>query len=69
MAAGAVVTKNIPPYEIYGGVPAHFIKKRFSDEIIKELEDIKWWDLPEKNLKEFSTSFENPKELIENIRK
>lgn len=44
-------------------------KKRFPDESIKELENIEWWDLPEKNLKEFSTYFANPKELIENIRK
>ena len=28
VAAGAVVTKDIPPFEIYGGVPAKFIRKR-----------------------------------------
>ena len=37
IAAGAVVSKNVPPYAIVGGVPAKIIKYRFSDEIIKEL--------------------------------
>lgn len=37
VAAGSVVTKNIPPYAIVAGVPAKIIKYRFSDEIISEL--------------------------------
>lgn len=43
VAGGALVTKDIPPYEIWGGVPAKFIKKRFDDKIIRELLDLKWW--------------------------
>ena len=38
IAAGAVVTKSIPPYSIAGGCPAKVIKKRFTDEQIKEHE-------------------------------
>ena len=34
------------PYEIWAGVPAKKIGQRFSDEIISELLDIKWWNLP-----------------------
>lgn len=44
VAAGAVVTKDVEPYAIVGGVPAKFIKKRFSDENIKKLLEFKWWD-------------------------
>lgn len=44
IAAGSVVTKNIGPYEIWGGNPAKFIKKRFSDQEIGTLLTIKWWD-------------------------
>lgn len=40
----AVVTKNVPPYTIVGGVPAKLIKKRFSEETISALLEIQWWN-------------------------
>ena len=40
----ALVTKDIPPYTIVGGVPAHVIRKRFDDEVIEVLLKAKWWD-------------------------
>ncbi len=44
IASRAVVTEDIPPYTIVGGVPAKAIKKRFSEQTISHLLKIKWWD-------------------------
>lgn len=50
--AGAVVTKNVEPYAIVGGVPAKVIGYRFDTETIEFLKEIKWWNFPEEWLKE-----------------
>ena len=46
VGANSIVTKDIEPYSIVGGVPAKEIKKRFSDEIINKLNLLQWWNLP-----------------------
>lgn len=57
VAAGAVVCNDIGPYEIWGGVPAKFIKYRFRKEWIMKLLEIEWWNFPlsmiENNIKLF----------------
>lgn len=44
IAANSVVTKDVSDYEICGGVPARFIKKRFTENEIEFLKKKKWWD-------------------------
>lgn len=44
IGAKSLVTHDVPPYTIVAGNPARVIKQRFSDEQIKQLEEIAWWD-------------------------
>jgi len=46
VATNSVVTKDISAYHIVGGNPAQIIRKRFDDEIIDFLLELKWWDWP-----------------------
>lgn len=55
IGTNALVTKDVAPYTIAGGIPAKPIRKRFSEEKVSALMKIKWWDWSEekilKNLK------------------
>ena len=48
VATGAVVTKDVPPYAVVGGVPAQIIKYRFLEADIEKLLALKLYDLDEK---------------------
>lgn len=67
VAAGAVVTKDVPPYAIVGGVPAKVIKYRFEPEMIEELLKIDYGKLSkediEKHIDDLYTELKNPSQL------
>ena len=46
----AVVTKDVEPYSIVGGVPAKEIRKRFAPDVIKRLLELQWWNWPDEKI-------------------
>ena len=67
IAAGAVVTSNVAPYSIVGGVPAKHIRYRFEKEIVEKLLSLEWWKMSLSQLK--SVRFNDIHAAIEDIEK
>lgn len=69
VAAGAVVTKDVPPFAVVGGVPAKIIKYRFNPDVIKRLTEIQWWNLPDKEITRCLDLFHTPNITVVDINK
>lgn len=66
---GSVVTKNVEPYTIVAGCPAKIIRKRFDEETIKKLQEIKWWTWNDEQIIKYAKLFNNPKSFLDIIIK
>lgn len=67
IAAGAVVTKDVEPYSIVGGVPAKHIKYRFTEHIIERLVQLQWWNMAISDLD--GTDFSNVEAAVDRLEK
>jgi hypothetical protein len=63
-----VVTKDVSPYEIVGGVPAKHLKFRFDENIRSELNKIDWYNWPDNKIRENLELFYNPSDFIDKFR-
>ena len=64
VAAGAVVTKDVPDYAIVGGVPAKVIRNRFTEKQIAFLNKLQWWDKPQEWLQENTSHFTSIEKMM-----
>ena len=64
IGAHAVVTKDVEPYSVVAGVPAREIRKRFPDDVVEKLLELKWWEWPDEKLQETGQCFDSPEKLL-----
>lgn len=69
ITARSVVTKDVEPYSIVGGIPAKHIKYRFNEETIQKINNSNWWDWDGVILQNNFQVFHEPEKFIEKFKK
>ena len=64
---GSVLTKDVPPYEIWAGNPAKFIKKRFDEETIEKLLAGKWWNKSDDEMRKLAKKIREVKKFVNEL--
>jgi acetyltransferase-like isoleucine patch superfamily enzyme len=67
IGAGAVVTRDIPPYTVAAGIPCRPIKDRFPESVRSRMLDTRWWELGDKVLVTLAPYFADPEKFLSAI--
>ncbi len=68
IGAGAVVTREVPPYAVVVGSPAKIIKFRFHEDVINQLQAIQWWNWEPADIFRMHTEFNSVEVFLEKAR-
>ena len=69
VAAGSIVTKDVPPYAIVAGIPARIVRYRFTEKEIESLQTIQWWDKDDAWIRQNIDQFDDIESFVTKLKK